>query len=135
MYLSGVPRCIRLGCRVYRYAVIIWHVRTCSVLQCVAVCCSVLVSSNLEENSVSQWRINRFHNYKCATLATMWMCVAVCCTMCVAVCCSVLHNYKCATLATMRITAGWQRFIGSMNCRVSFGKMLCNYRALFPNKT
>jgi len=85
------------------------------VLQCVAVCCSVLCCSVLQ-------------------------CVAVCCSVlqCVAVCCSVLLTSirLLYTLTLARYTLMmWQRLLGSLKLQVSFAQYSLFYRALLQKET
>jgi len=58
-----------------------WSAVCCSVVQCVAVCCSVLYTYGMQARGTKQYELHAVQ------------CVAVCCSVlqCVAVCCSVLQ--------------------------------------------
>ena len=79
----------------------------CSVLQCVAVCCSVL---------------------QCVVVCcSVLKCVAVCCSVlqCAAVCCSVLQCVavrRSVFVTTIWSDMGWLRLVGSLKLQVSFAK-------------
>jgi len=97
----------------------------CSVLQCVAVCCSVLCTSDTLQ-----------HGAKHAACCIVLQRVAVCCRQRVAVCCSV-HLIPLILLvagsSNARRVAGrteWQRPTGCLKLQVSCRKRATNYRAL-----
>jgi len=64
------------------------------VLQCVAVCCSVLLSRYNKRHCACACLALRHIRYACCVVCcSVLQCVAVCCSVlqCVAVCCSVLQ--------------------------------------------
>jgi len=97
--------CCRVCCRVCCSACCnVYCSECCSVLQRVALCCSVLHGKMLALLSIS---------VRCSpgvcVLPCMLRCVPVRCCVC-AVCCSVLH------------AMGWLRLVGSSKLHVSFAK-------------
>jgi len=108
---------------------------SCSVLQCVAVCCSVLLVN--PSVHIAKFKGNFGDRYvavccsmlQCdAACCSVLQCVAMCCTVlqCVALCCTVLHcvalllvNPIC-TLLNSRASSG----IGMLQCVALFGSVL-----------
>ena len=81
-------QCVAVCCSVLQCVAV-----CCSVLQCVAVCCSAYISRPRTSAMVPHLRPESFQDESHHVCCSVLQCVAVCCSVlqCVAVCCSVLQ--------------------------------------------
>jgi len=127
----------------------------CRVLQCAAVCCSMLQCvAPLQNESFNFWR-----RWSVAECCSVLQCVAVCCSVlhlyktsrsisdvdgvlqgvaeccsvlqCVAVCCTFTKwGAQFLTSVESRLSTGWRKYRRCLKLHVSFRKRASNYRVL-----
>jgi len=90
------------------YLVLSWYVQSCILLQCVAVCCSVLQLVTLTPSGLIGLSCGISRSF--IVLTELYF-VAVCCSVlqCVAVCCSVLQLVTLTSCGLIGLSCGISR--------------------------